>query len=245
MDRTIADSLPPIQSETLELAEAYLFDQPDILTVSAWRTKPFPVEMLNNTAMVWDGRAGALLHRACADGRLVWVNALLEQGADPWLPCPEGLPPAAWAAQNSQTATFLRLLDEPVSLRPPEMISDTTLFHAIMAQSDPMMVEAFMAWWAAKGDVFHLALYDRPDAQGAHPTHLAAVREERAAETLQRLIEFGFSAHATDRYDMTPWARLHQAHPPAQVSKIPSRPGVPNARWHGGLKRAATRRRPS
>lgn len=245
MDRTPADSNAPFSASLLTLVEAYLFDRPDVLSVEHMTTLALAADELNDPHLTWDGRTGTLLHRACADGRLVWVNALLAHGADAWQLCPEGLPPLAWAAQAHQTATAMRIMMQPGAPSAPPPWASTTLFHTILAQPDTALVEAFLHWWMREGDSFSLPSYDRPDAQGAFPTHLAAQRIERGAETLDRLIELGCSAHAQDRYAMTPFQRLRQTQtlvtlPPKRLKAL-----VPTAANRSQFRRAAVRRRPS
>jgi hypothetical protein len=214
MSRTITDSTSTNQMDVSSLVESYLFDFPDHAHLEQRKGEVWPAEVLNNGKMQWGSQRGSLLHKACQDGRLSWVNALIERGADPWqAAASDGLPPAGWAARGEQGACFLTLLMYPGRCPNPPTQATTNLFHLLMAQRDLMMTQTWLAWWESHGDPLCVPLFDRPDAEGRHPTHVVADRLQADPGLLSQLLDLGFSHAAQDRCGRSPSERMVWQHP--------------------------------
>lgn len=209
------------QAAVTSLIESYLFDFPDHPSLIRAAVTSWPEAVLTHTHLQWGTQRGSLLHKACEDGRLLWVNALLDREADPWAAAEgDGLPAAGWAARGQQTACLLRVLAVPGACPNPRPRDATTLFHVMMGQADDAAVEAWLAWWQVHGDPLCVPLFDRPDEHGLHPTHLLADRPQPARGWLDRLMGLGFSAAARDPAGRTPQERLASRHP----LRVPSAP---------------------
>jgi hypothetical protein len=214
MSRISTDSIAYEQPSVTSIIESYLFDLPDGVHLQTRCNEVWPAAILHDARLQWGQRHGTLLHKASEEGRLLWVQALLARGADPWqLAESDGLPAIGWAAQAQQTACVLHLLRQTGPCPNPKEGLPTTLFHVMLAQTDPVAVEAWVQWWQAHGDPLCVPLFDRPDAHGLFPTHVFTHQPMATAAGLERLFDLGFSAHAQDGAGRTPMERLYALQP--------------------------------
>lgn len=202
------------QVDVTSLIESYLFDFPDHVHLEQRAGEAWPAAALHDAKLQWGQQRGTLLHKACEDGRLLWVQALMARGADPWLAAGgDGLPPAGWALRGEQEACFLALLMHPGRCPNPATKAQTTLFHLIMAQPDPVLIHAWLDWWETHGDPLCVPLFDRHDAEGRHPSHVVADRPHPDVALQGRLFDLGFARSAQDRCGRTPAERMVWQHP--------------------------------
>lgn len=221
MSRIKTDPAFPQQVSVTSLIESYLFDLPDHEYLARRRNETWADPVLHDVGLQWGARHGSLLHKASEEGRLLWMQALIERGADPWQAAQsDGLPPVGWAAQAQQTVSVMELLRHPGRCPNPPDHSRTTLFHAMMAQTDPLAVAAWVRWWQAHGDPLCVALFDRSDTQGLYPTHVLANQAWANESFLDQLLELGFAADAQDQAGRTPHERLLAVHPELRPAPV-------------------------
>lgn len=236
MSRTTADSSIIDQIDVTSLVENYLFDFPDHAHLEHRDGEVWPAGALSDVKLQWGNRYGSLLHKACEDGRLLWVQALVAHGADPWQAASgDGLPPAGWAARAGQEACFLSMLMHPGRCPNPPPGHAPNLFHLVMAQPDPLMISAWLAWWEIHGDPLCVPLFDRPDTEGRYPPHVVADRTDANPALLSRLLCMGFSQVTEDRCGRSPADRMIWKHPEMAAPVVPAA-----ARAEGRFKRRQT-----
>lgn len=164
-----------------DVAQRYLFGGVDYETVAAIDGCEWPRHLIDGGNVTIGNRTASLLAHAAADGKVVWIEAMLKRGAQAWKGDHNGMPAAGFAAETGMLAAFVRLLKAPGICPAPSGNAGTTLVHLVLRQPDPMFGVILGEYLMEQHDALLATAFARRDTCGLTPIDIMLKHPHRVA----------------------------------------------------------------